>query len=169
MKRQKQTRRKKGKKSMFDFDLNELNDSLAFIPEVIFLIFMIWFGYSIIFSQNKNEIYQKFLKKSLIQGRKHIDDYFPGLLASDAIFNIFDYDVLFIKTKEFITILGGLYIVGAIMSLVFSTGGRKIILFFTLILDLAFIHNLIYYREGNLYDIIVIFGFIIILFFLKNA
>ncbi len=169
MKRQKQTRRKKGKKSMFDFDLNELNDSLAFIPEVIFLIFMIWFGYSIIFSQNENEIYQKFLKKSLIKGRKYIDSSFPGLLASDAIFNLFDYDVLFIKTKEVITVLGGLYIVGAIMSLIFSTGGRKIILYFSLILDLIFVHNLNYYRERNYYDIIVIVGFIIILFFLKNV
>ena len=166
MKRKKQLRKQKGKKSMFDLDLNEINDYLTQIPEVIFLLFMIWFGYSIISNTTKNEIYQKFLKKSLIQGRKYIDSYFPGLLASDTIFNTFDYDVLFIKTKEFITILGGLYIVGALMLLIFSSGGRKIILFLSLFLDLTLVHNLICYREGNLFDIIKILAFIIILIFL---
>ena len=166
MKRKKQLRKQKGKKSMFDLDLNEINDYLTQIPEVIFLLFMIWFGYSIISNTTKNEIYQKFLKKSLIQGRKYIDSYFPGLLASDTIFNTFDYDVLFIKTKEFITILGVLYIVGALMLLIFSSGGRKIILFLSLFLDLTLVHNLICYREGNLFDIIKILAFIIILIFL---
>ena len=167
MKRQKQLRKKNGKnKSMFDLDLNDMYEYLTQIPEVIFLIFMIWFGYSIISNSTKNEIYQKFLKKSLIQGRKYIDSYFPGLLASDTIFNTFDYDVLFIKTTELITILGGLYIVGALMPLIFSSGGRKIILFLSLFLDLMLVHNLIFYRDGNLFDIIKIVAFIIILIFL---
>ena len=141
------------KKSAFDFDINDINEYMRQLPEVLFLIFMIWFGYSIFSNESKNLVYQKYLKKSLIQGRKYIDNYFPGFLSSEAVFSRFDYDVLFIKTKELISVLGGFYIVGALMLLIFSSSGRKIILFITLLLDLIFVHNLIFYRDGKLFEI----------------
>ena len=160
----KQVRKKKDKKkSPFDLDIKDLNEYLKQVPEVIFLIFMIWFGYSIISNPSKNILYQKYLKKSLIQGRKYIDNYFPGFLSSEQIFNKFDYDVLFVKTKEIITCLGGLYLAGALMLLIFTSKGRKIILFISLLLDLSLIHNLIYYRNERLFDIIVIIFYLIIL------
>ena len=160
----KQVRKKKDKKkSPFDLDLKDLNEYLKQVPEVIFLIFMIWFGYSIISNPSKNILYQKYLKKSLIQGRKYIDNYFPGFLSSEQIFNKFDYDVLFVKTKEIITCLGGLYLSGALMLLIFTSKGRKILLFISLLLDLSLIHNLIYYRNANLFDIILIIVYLIIL------
>ena len=153
----KQVRKKKDKKkSPFDLDVKDLKEYLKQVPEVIFLIFMIWFGYSIISNPSKNELYQKYLKKSLIQGRKYIDSYLPGFLANENVFNVFDYDVLFIKTREIINCLGGLYMLGGLMLLIFSSGGRKIFLFLSLFLDLIFVHNLICYRDGNLFDIIKI-------------
>ena len=160
----KQVRKKRDKKkSPFDLDLKDLNEYIKQVPEVIFLIFMIWFGYSIISNPSKNELYQKYLKKSLIQGRKYIDNYFPGFLSSEQIFNKFDYDVLFVKTKEIITCLGGLYLSGALLLLIFNSKGRKILLFISLLLDLSLIHNLIYYRNENLFDIILIIVYLIIL------
>ena len=160
----KQVRKKRDKKkSPFDLDLKDLKEYIKQVPEVIFLIFMIWFGYSIISNPSKNELYQKYLKKSLIQGRKYIDNYFPGFLSSEQIFNKFDYDVLFVKTKEIITCLGGLYLSGALLLLIFNSKGRKILLFISLLLDLSLIHNLIYYRNENLFDIILIIVYLIIL------
>ena len=159
----KKAKRREKKKSMFDLDAKELNEYLKQVPEVIFLLFMCWFGYSVIYGQTKNAMYQKYLKKSLIQGRKYIDSYFPGFLANENVFNIFDYDVLFIKTKEIINWFGGLYILGASMLLVFSSAGRKILLFLCLLLDLIFVHNLICYRDGNLIDILFIVFYLIVL------
>ena len=160
----KQVRKKRDKKkSPFDLDLKDLKEYIKQVPEVIFLIFMIWFGYSIISNPSKNELYQKYLKKSLIQGRKYIDNYFPGFLSSEQIFNKFDYDVLFVKTKEIITCLGGLYLSGALLLLIFNSKGRKILLFISLLLDLSLIHNLIYYRNERLFDIILIIFYLIIL------
>ena len=160
----KQIRKKRDKKkSPFDLDLKDLKEYIKQVPEVIFLIFMIWFGYSTISNPSKNELYQKYLKKSLIQGRKYIDNYFPGFLSSEQIFNKFDYDVLFVKTKEIITCLGGLYLSGALLLLIFNSKGRKILLFISLLLDLSLIHNLIYYRNENLFDIILIIVYLIIL------
>ena len=160
----KQVRKKKDKKkSPFDLDVKDLKEYLKQVPEVIFLIFMIWFGYSIISNPSKNELYQKYLKKSLIQGRKYIDNYFPGFLSSEQIFNKFDYDVLFVKTKEIITCLGGIYLAGALMLLIFTSKWRKIILFISLLLDLSLVHNLIYYRNEKLFDIILIIFYLIIL------
>ena len=160
----KQVRKKRDKKkSPFDLDLKDLNEYIKQVPEVIFLIFMIWFGYSIISNPSKNELYQKYLKKSLIQGRKYIDNYFPGFLSSEQIFNKFDYDVLFVKTKEIIICLGGLYLAGAVLLLIFNSKGRKILLFISLLLDLSLIHNLIYYKNENLFDIILIIVYLIIL------
>lgn len=124
---------------------------------------MIWFGYSIISNPSKNELYQKYLKKSLIQGRKYIDNYFPGFLSSEQIFNKFDYDVLFVKTKEIIACLGGIYLAGALMLLIFTSKWRKVILFISLLLDLSLVHNLIYYRNERLFDIILIIFYLIIL------
>ena len=160
----KQVRKKKDKKkSPFDLDVKDLKEYLKQVPEVIFLIFMIWFGYSIISNPSKNELYQKYLKKSLIQGRKYIDNYFPGFLSSEQIFNKFDYDVLFVKTKEIIACLGGIYLVGALMLLIFTSKWRKVILFISLLLDLSLVHNLIYYRNERLFDIILIIFYLIIL------
>jgi len=160
----KQVRKKKDKKkSPFDLDVKDLKEYLKQVPEVIFLIFMIWFGYSIISNPSKNELYQKYLKKSLIQGRKYIDNYFPGYLSSEQIFNKFDYDVLFVKTKEIITCLGGIYLAGALMLLIFTSKWRKVILFISLLLDLSLVHNLIYYRNERLFDIILIIFYLIIL------
>lgn len=160
----KQVRKKKDKKkSPFDLDVKDLKEYLKQVPEVIFLIFMIWFGYSIISNPSKNELYQKYLKKSLIQGRKYIDNYFPGFLSSEQIFNKFDYDVLFVKTKEIITCLGGIYLAGALMLLIFTSKWRKVILFISLLLDLSLVHNLIYYRNERLFDIILIIFYLIIL------
>ena len=156
-------KRREKKKSAFDFDINDINEYMKQLPEVLFLIFMIWFGYSIFSNESKNLVYQKYLKKSLIQGRKYIDNYFPGFLSSEAVFSRFDYDVLFIKTKELISVLGGFYIVGALMLLIFSSSGRKIILFITLLLDLIFVHNLIFYRDGKIFEIIKIAVYLIIL------
>ena len=165
--KKKQIRKKSDKKkSPFDLDINDIGEYLKQLPECIFLIYMIWFGYSVLSYPDKNGFYQKYLKKSLIQGRKHIDSYFPGFLANEAIFNILDYDILFIKTQELITCLGWIYIIGSIMLLIFASGGRKIILFMALILDLLLVHNLICYREGNLFEIIKIFVYFIILIFL---
>ena len=160
----KQLRKKKDKKkSAFDLDIKDIGEYLKQLPECIFLIFMIWFGYSIMSNSIKNKFYQKYLKKSLIQGRKYIDSYFPGFLANEAVFNILDFDILFIKTKELIKCLGWIYIVGALMLLIFTSSGRKMILFLSLILDLCFIHNLICYRDGKLFEIIKILIYFIIL------
>ena len=156
-------KRREKKKSAFDFDINDINEYMKQLPEVLFLIFMIWFGYSIFSNESKNLVYQKYLKKSLIQGRKYIDNYFPGFLSNENVFETFDYDLLFVKTKEIITILGWLYIIGALMLLIFSSGGRKIILFLSLLLDLLLVHNLICYRDGKLFDIIKIIVYLIIL------
>ena len=159
-------RGKDKKKSMFDLDFKDIAEYMKQLPEVIFLIFMIWFGYSIISNQPKNDYYRKYLKKSLIQGRKYIDSYFPGFLASERVFNIIDYDVLFIKTKEIINWFGGLYILGAILLLIFSSAGRKCVLFLCLLLDLIFVHNMICYRDGKLVDIVFIVIYLIVLIFL---
>ena len=159
----KQTRKKSKKKSAFDLDVKDIGEYLKQLPECIFLIFMIWFGYSIMSNPVKNEFYQKYLKKSLIHCRKYIDSYFPGFLANEAIFNILDFDILFIKTKELTNCLGWIYIVGALMLLIFASSGRKIILFISLILDFCFVHNLICYREGNIFEIIKILVYFIIL------
>ena len=156
-------KRREKKKSAFDFDINDINEYMKQLPEVLFLIFMIWFGYSIFSNESKNLVYQKYLKKSLIQGRKYIDNYFPGFLSNENVFETFDYDLLFVKTKEIITCLGWLYIIGALMLLIFSSGGRKIILFICLLLDLMLVHNLICYRDGRLFDIIKILVYLIIL------
>ena len=156
-------KRREKKKSIFDLEPKDINEYMKQVPEVIFLIFMLWFGYSVIYGETKNPYYQKYLKKSLIQGRKYIDSYLPGFLANENVFNVFDYDVLFIKTREIINCLGGLYILGGLMLLIFSSGGRKIFLFLSLFLDLIFVHNLICYRDGNLFDIIKIIVYLIIL------
>ena len=156
-------KKREKKKSPFDLDINDISEYMKQLPEVIYLLYMLWFGYSILSNSTKNEIYQKYLKKSLIQIRKYIDSYFPGFLASEQIFNLFDYDVLFIKTKQIILGLGGLYLVGALMLLIFASGGRKFILFVSLILDLCFVHNLIFYKDGKIFDIILIVVYLIIL------
>ena len=162
----KKVKRREKNKSMFDIDSKDINEYLKQVPEVIYILFMLWFGYSVIYGQTKNPMYQKYLKKSLIQSRKYIDSYFPGLLANENVFNVFDYDVLFIKTREIINCLGGLYILGALMLLIFSSIGRKFILFICLLLDLIFVHNLICYRDGKLFDIILMVFYLIVLIFL---
>ena len=162
MKKNARKRREK-KKSLFDLENIDIKEYLKQIPEVFYLIFMLWFGYSILSHPDKNQVYQKYLKKSLIQGRKYIDNYFPGFLSNENVFETFDYDLLFVKTKEIITCLGWLYIIGALMLLIFSSGGRKIILFICLLLDLILVHNLICYRDGKLFDIIKIIVYLIIL------
>ena len=154
--------RREKKKSMFDLDLNDMGDYMKQVPEVLFLLFMLWFSYSL-FCNPKNEFYQKYLKKSLIQGRKYIDYYFPGFLANEKIFNILDYDLLLIKTKEIISCLGGLYIIGALMLLIFSSAARKIFLFLSLLLDLILVHNLICFKDGNKLDVIMNLVYLIIL------
>ena len=162
MKKHMRKKREK-KKSAFDLDINDLGEYLKQLPEVIFFMFMIWFGYSIINNPTKNEVYQKYLKKSLIQGRKYIDHYFPGLLSNEKIFNILDYDILLIKTKELILCFGWFYIIGALLLLIFTSRMRKFVLLLSLILDLSIIHNLIFFRDGNYFDIIKIVIYLIIL------
>ena len=165
---QKKQPRKKNKnnKSIFDMNSNEIGEYVQQIPEVIFLIFMIYVGISIYTNKGKNLLYQKYLKKSLIQGRKYIDFYFPGLLANERVFKIFDYDTLFIKTGILVLTLSICYVIGSVCLLLFTSGSRKIIIFICLLLDLIFVHNLIYYRNENLFDIIKIFVYLIILFWL---
>ena len=103
------------------------------------------------------------MKKSLIQGRKYIDYYFPGFLANEKVFNFFDYDTLFIKTANLVLALAVIYIIGSVCLLFFTSTSRKIIIFISLLLDLTFVHNLIYYRNENLFDIIKIIVYLIIL------
>ena len=159
-------KRREKKKSILDMSGDDVYEYLSHIPEIIFVIFMIWLGYSISYKPEKNDVYQKFLKKSLINGRKYIDQYFPRFLANEKVFNIFDYDVLFIKTKEIAKCLGWLYMIGSLMVLIFSSNGRKILLFLALILDLALVHNLTFYKNENWFDIIKIVAYFIILLFL---
>ena len=159
-------KRREKKKSAFDFDIKDINEYLKQLPEVLFLLFMLWFGYSIFSNESKNLVYQKYLKKSLIQGRKYIDFYFPGLLANERVFKIFDYDTLFIKTGILVLTLSICYVIGSVCLLLFTSSSRKIIIFICLLLDLIFVHNLIYYRNENLFDIIKIFVYLIILFWL---
>ena len=156
-------KRREKKKSAFDFDINDIKEYMKQLPEALFFIFMFWFGYSIFSNQSKNVVYQKYLKKSLIQTRKYIDNYFPGFLSSETVFSKFDYDVLFVKTKELVSILGGLYIAGSLLLLIFTSCARKILLFLTLLLDLSLIHNLIFYRDGKIFEIIKIVVYLIIL------
>ena len=59
--------------------------------------------------------------------------------------------------------LAVIYVLGAICLLMFTSSSRKIIIFISLILDLTFVHNLIYYRNENLFDIIKIIVYLIIL------
>ena len=155
------TNKNKNNKSFFDF--NQSEEYLQQIPEVIFLIFMIYFGVTIYTDKVKNGIYQKYMKKSLIQGRKYIDYYFPGFLANEKVFNFFDYDTLFIKTANLVLALAVIYIIGSVCLLFFTSTSRKIIIFISLLLDLTFVHNLIYYRNENLFDIIKIIVYLIIL------
>ena len=164
MKKAKAPRKKNKNKSIFDMNSNEIGEYASQIPEVIFLIFMIYFGISIYTNHSKNEIYQKYIKKSLIQGRKYIDYYFPGFLANEKVFSIFDYDVLFIKTGILSLSLSVIYVLGSICLLLFTSSSRKIVIFISLLLDLIFVHNLIFYRNENLFDIIKIFVYLIILF-----
>ena len=162
---QKKSPRKKNKnnKSIFDMNSNEIGEYIGQIPEVIFLIFMIYFGISIYTKQNNNFIYQKYLKKSIINGRKYIDYYFPGFLANEKVFNIFDYDILLTKTRVILLTLSVIYILGAICLLLSTSRARKIIIFISLSLDLIFVHNLTFYRNENLFDIIKIIVCLIIL------
>ena len=165
---QKKQPRKKNKnnKSIFDMNSNEIGEYVQQIPEVIFLIFMIYIGVSIYTNPQKNMIYQKYLKKSIIQGRKYIDYYFPGFLANEKVINVFDYDVLLIKTKTLLLILSGIYITGAIFLLLFSSSSRKTIIFISLLLDLVLVHNMSFYRNENLFDIIKIIVYLVILIWL---
>ncbi len=164
MKKSKAPRRKpKNDQSIFQIKPEEISDYLKQIPEVIFLIFILYLGISIYTNKQKNFIYQKYLKKSLIQGRKYIDYYFPGFLANEKVFNIFDYDILLIKTDLLILILAGIYVVGAIFLLLFSSWSRKIIIFIALLIDLGLVHNLIFYRNEKLFDIIKLSIYLIIL------
>ena len=163
-KKQKAPRKKnKNNKSIFDMNSNEIGEYLGQIPEVIFLIFMIYFGISIYTKPDKNFIYQKYLKKSIIQGRKYIDYYFPGFLANETIYNIFDYDILLTKTKALLLSLSIIYVTGSICLLLFTSAYRKIIIFISLLLDLLLVHNLAFYRNENLFDIIKIIVYLIIL------
>ena len=165
MKSKKKEPRKKNKnnKSIFDINSNEIGEYAQQIPEVIFLIFMIYFGVSIYTNSQKNMIYQKYLKKSIIQLRKYIDYYLPGFLANEKIFKIFDYDVLLTQTRIILLILSGIYITGAVFLLLFNSASRKIVIFISLLLDLIFVHNMIFYRNENLFDIIKIIVYLIIL------
>ena len=127
---------------------------------------MIYVGVSIYTNPQKNFMYQKYLKKSIIQGRKYIDYYFPGLLANEKIFNIFDYDILLTKTRQILLMLSIIYIIGAVFLLVFTSSSRKIIIFISLLLDLILVHNLNYYREEKLFGIITTVAYIIVLIWL---
>ena len=163
----KQPRKKnKNNKSLLDINSNDLKEYASQIPEVIFLIIMIYVGVSIYTNPQKNFMYQKYLKKSLIQGRKYIDYYFPGLLANEKIFNIFDYDILLTKTRQILLMLSIIYIIGAVFLLVFTSSSRKIIIFISLLLDLILVHNLNYYREEKLFGIIKTVAYIIVLIWL---
>ena len=163
----KQPRKKnKNNKSLLDINSNDLKEYASQIPEVIFLIIMIYVGVSIYTNPQKNFMYQKYLKKSIIQGRKYIDYYFPGLLANEKIFNIFDYDILLTKTRQILLMLSIIYIIGAVFLLVFTSSSRKIIIFISLLLDLLLVHNLNYYREEKLFGIIKTVAYIIVLIWL---
>ena len=164
MKKAKAPRKKSRNKSIFDMNSNEIGEYASQIPEVIFLIFMIYFGVSIYTNHSKNEIYQKYIKKSLIQGRKYIDYYLPGFLSNEKVFSIFDYDILFIKTGILALSLAVIYVLGSVCLLLFTSSSRKIVIFISLLLDLIFVHNLIFYRNENLFEIIKIFVYLIILF-----
>ena len=163
----KQPRKKnKNNKSLLDINSNDLKEYASQIPEVIFLIIMIYVGVSIYTNPQKNFMYQKYLKKSIIQGRKYIDYYFPGLLANEKIFNIFDYDILLTKTRQILLMLSIIYIIGAVFLLVFTSSSRKIIIFISLLVDLILVHNLNYYREEKLFGIIKTVAYIIVLIWL---
>ena len=163
----KQPRKKnKNNKSLLDINSNDLKEYASQIPEVIFLIIMIYVGVSIYTNPQKNFMYQKYLKKSIIQGRKYIDYYFPGLLANEKIFNIFDYDILLTKTRQILLMLSIIYIIGAVFLLIFTSSSRKIIIFISLLLDLILVHNLNYYREEKLFGLIKTVAYIIVLIWL---
>ena len=160
----KQIRKKKEKKKLpFDLDKINLDDIIKLLPEALFIFYMVWCSYTILANTTKNELYQKYLKKSLIEGRKYLDNYFPGFLSNNK--NKFDYDILIVKTKEIISCLGGLYFLGVLVLFLFTSKKRKIFLFIILLLDLLLIHNLIYYKNENLFDIILIIIYIIILLY----
>ena len=163
MQKKRKAPRTKNKNNKSFFDFNKSEEYLQQIPEVIFLFFMIYFGLTIYTNKTKNGIYQKYMKKSLIQGRKYIDYYFPGFLANEKVFKFFDYDTLFIKTANLVLALAVIYIIGSLCLLFFTSSSRTIIIFISLLLDLTFVHNLIYYRNENLFDIIKIIVYLIIL------
>ena len=159
----KQIRKKKEKKKLpFDLDKIDLNEFIRLVPEALFIFYMVWFSYSLISNPTKNELYQKYMKKSLIQGREYLNYYFPKFLSN----NKFKYEVLIVKTKEIISCLGGLYLLGDLMLFLFTSKRRKIFLFIVFLLDLSLVHNLIYYKNENLFDIILIIVYMIILFYI---
>ena len=80
--------------------------------------------------------------------------------------NIFDYDILLTKTRIILLMLSVIYIIGAVFLLVFTTTSRKIIIFISLLLDLILVHNLNYYRNENIFDVIKIIVYLIILIWL---
>ena len=156
MRNKKKIRGNRDKKKDKDL-LSLIDDYMVYFEvgiRVIYSIFIIFMALNIVADQQGNEIYQKYVKKSLIKGRKTIDYFFPGFLPSDIVFKIFDYDVLFIKTKEISYVIGYLFIFGAALKM----GNLKfcnflLTLFF--IMDIILVHNLIYIRElGYNFDFI---------------
>ena len=87
MKKAKAPRKKSKNKSIFDINSNEIGEYASQIPEVIFLIFMIYFGISIYTNHSKNEIYQKYIKKSF---------------ENDSIFEAYEEESIKKKNKKII-------------------------------------------------------------------
>ena len=133
---------------------------------VVLSIVVIFMALNIVADPEGSEFYQKFLKKSLIRGRKIIDKFFPGFLANELVFKILDYDVLFIKTKEISYIIGYLFILGAVLKM-FNLKFCNVFLVLCFIMDIILVHNLIYVRElGFNFDFIktfVLFVFLLLI------
>ena len=148
MRNKKKIRGNRDKKKDKDL-MSLLDDYYPFFEKgfrVLYSIFIIFMALNIIADVEGNEIYQKYLKKSLIRGRKIIDKFFPGFLANEIVFKVFDYDVLFIKTKEISYIIGYLFIFGATLKM-FNLKFCNILLTLFFIMDILLVHNLIYLKE----------------------
>ena len=84
-KKRKAPRTNKNKNNKSFFDYNQSEEYLLQIPEVIFLIFMIYFGVTIYTDKAKNGIYQKYWKNQK-------DDYDDEKLIPDNELTFYKYN-----------------------------------------------------------------------------
>ena len=113
--------------------------------KIFYGIFISWLGYNILMSEQLNQKNQKYLKESFTYIRNITKIYYPNLLKNEKLFKYIDYNTLLKNADNIITIFCYLYIVGGILIAIgFKLG--KIIVFTTLLLNILFVYNGLYFN-----------------------